>query len=125
MAFFVRKLGSEKRARKFLRQLVANHARSQHQDVGIVVFNSLMGRIGIVTKPGSDARNLIRRHRHSDSAAADQYSSFGALLDDGLSHGDGNVRVIHGRLAKRSDIFDLVPQLSNIRYEHFLQCKSA
>ena len=44
-------------------QLGTDHTPAQYQDVHIVVFDSLVGRIRIVTEPGTNARQLVGRHR--------------------------------------------------------------
>src|SRR5438105_1100518 len=57
--------GVQKGPHQLACQLHADHPGPENQNVHGVVFDALMGRVGIVAKPGTDARQLVGGDRRS------------------------------------------------------------
>lgn len=57
-----------------------------------------------MTQACSDARNLVRGHRDSDTAAADQDAAFGPTIEDGRGDGFGKIGIIRRVPIVSSDV---------------------
>src|SRR5437762_6586135 len=123
MALASGKDGSEERPHQIFRQLHADNPRAQYQDVYIIVFDALVCRIGVMTKPGTDAVQLVRGDGRPDAAAADQYASFRLAPQYRLPHSFSVVRVVHGRGAVRTLVQHFVPELLKKGGQSFLHGK--
>jgi hypothetical protein len=75
VTFFLREPGREKGPHKFDRHFFTNDAGPEAQHVHVVVFDSLMGRVGVVADPCADAGNLVRGNADPDPAATQQDSA--------------------------------------------------
>lgn len=50
----------------------SNHTGTEAQDVHVIMFNTLVGRIGVMAKAGTDARNLVGSNTGTYTTAAQQ-----------------------------------------------------
>ena len=85
---------SQERIDNFECQFRANDSSPDAQDIHVIVLNTLMGRIGIVTNCGSDARNLVGRHTDSHAAATNHNPAICSSLDNLSGNRDGKVRIV-------------------------------
>jgi len=60
MALFAGEFGGKKNPDQIAGELRSDDARTQHQNVDVVVFHALAGGIGVMAQTRPDARNLIR-----------------------------------------------------------------
>src|SRR5262245_50681446 len=72
-----------------------NHTSSQAQHVDIIMFNTLMGRVGVVAKRRPNATQLVRRDACSNPAAANEHTSIRFPYLQGASNLFGIFREIH------------------------------
>src|SRR5262249_38782202 len=104
MAFLSCEHSSEIRGHQLSRQFGTNHTSTQHQDVHVVVFHSLVGGICVVTEPCANARHFVGGHRGPDSTAADQHASVCRTVDKSSGQSFGKVGIVHGLSAICPDI---------------------
>ena len=123
VAFFVRELSRHKRSNQFDSHLVTDDARSQTEDVYVVVLDSLMSRIDVVANPRADARNLVRRHADPHATAAEQNPTFSLPGKDRLTHLPCEVRIIDRTIRVSPAIDDLMPRCLYDRNDPLLERK--
>ena len=90
------------------RERLADDPASKDEHVHVVVLDSLMGRVGIVTESRANAAVLVGGDRGADAAAADQH---GALARPGQDRGSDRRRVVgvvDRFLGVRSEILDVM-----------------
>ena len=75
--FICFKIRSHERLDEIFRKRNANYSCTHTQNVHVVVSNTLAGRVGVVAKTSSNAWILIGSDSRSNSAAADNDSTFG------------------------------------------------
>jgi hypothetical protein len=124
VAFLTGERGCEVSRYQITCQRGTNHSPTQYQDIYIVVFHSLaiarpVGRIGIVTKTGPNARQLVGGHRSADAAAADQRAPVWLAVQDSLADGLGIVRIGHRLCGMYTDIHVLMAQLAHMSRKIF------
>jgi hypothetical protein len=73
----------------------SNHARSEHQDIHVIVFHALVSRIRIMTQTGPDATHFVGGHGSSDPAPADEHATVSAAIQNRLTDGFGKIRIVH------------------------------
>src|SRR5438094_905039 len=99
---------SDKGPHQFPGQLHTNHARSYHEDVHVIVLDSLPGRVGVVTESCADARYLVGRNRSPYAAAAEEDTSLRPPIEDSPGDRLRIVRVVYRRCAPCSYVDDFV-----------------
>lgn len=111
MALFSGKTGSEKIANQIQRQLRPNDARTQAEDIHVVVLHTLVRRVTIVTQSGSNAGKFIGRYRGAYTAAANQHCALGLSIEDRAPGGLRIIGIVIGLgPIVRTAIDDFVPQ---------------
>ena len=73
---------------QFARSFRTDHAGTQHQNVHVIVFDTLVGGIDVMTEARADARKFVRGDRSADPTAANQYSPIGLACAPSLQPDD-------------------------------------
>src|SRR5438045_818061 len=71
---FIGECSAKKSVDQFLCKRNAYYARSQHEDIHVIMLHSLMGGVGVMTKSGANPWDLVCRDRNSYAAAAHEDS---------------------------------------------------
>jgi hypothetical protein len=108
VALLACEFGSEVSGDKFMRQCGTNHTSTEHENVHIVVLDSLMSRIRIVTETGTNARQFVGGHRRADAAAADQHTAVSVAIEENLADSLGIIGVIDRLRAVCADVHNLM-----------------
>src|SRR5262249_17217866 len=103
-----------------------SHGPAAHtKNVHMIVLDSLLGREVVVDDRRADAPHLVCTHRRADAAAADRYSTFHLLGDNGPGEGDDVVGVVIPLVqAMSAEIDDLMPRGAKLAEQFFLQTKT-
>src|SRR5690349_14532482 len=88
------KLGGEKIRHEVARKFRADDTRPEHQDVHVVVLDSLVSGVSVVAHRCPDAAHLVRRYARAYAAAADEKPAVGPAGADNVADRFGVVRVI-------------------------------
>ncbi len=99
MTFGAREARFHITAHQFQSQFRPHHARSQAEDVDVVVLNALARGKAVVARGCADAPKLVGRHRRARAAAAHQDRALGAPVQHGLCGGAGEIGIV-GRLGR-------------------------
>src|SRR5699024_1286334 len=75
-------------------ELDTDHALPEAEHLGVVRQHRPLHRVGVVGGDGADAVHLVRRDRHAHPGAAHQQRPVRLAVDDPLSGGHGDVRVV-------------------------------
>ena len=86
--------GSQKRLDDLEGQLRADDSATDAQDVHVVVLDTLVRGVGVVTDGRSDTGNLVGRDADAHATAADQDSSIGLAPHELARDGDCEIWVI-------------------------------
>src|SRR4051812_33021962 len=90
-------------------RLDADHARTEREDVHVVVLDALVRRIGVVADGRSDARHLAGRDRRADAGTADQDPAVGSPGPDRRPDGLREVGIVVVRVrAVATEVDELV-----------------
>ena len=108
-----------------LREFRPYDARTETEDVHIVVFHPLVCGKGIVTDRRTDARKLGSCHACSYAAAADQNSSLCFVLPYSLRHGSSIIRIVDGILGVGPEVIHGMTKFPQVFRENFLEKKSS
>lgn len=85
MSLFIRELRIHERLHQLYGEFFTNDSRPQAEDVHVIVFDSLMSRIGVVTDASSNTRDLVRSNADPHATSAEQNSAFRLLVENDLS----------------------------------------
>jgi transketolase len=92
-------------------ELGADHFGAETKDVHVVVLDTLVRRVDIVTHGCPDAGELVRGHRGPDAGATDEHAAHGLAAPNGLTDLARRVRVIdRGIGIVHAEIDHLVPE---------------
>ena len=119
--FFAREVRAEKGMNAFQGRLGANYARPEDQDVHIVVFDSLVGRVGVVAEAGADAFNFVGRDAGSDARATDEHASFGLMMKNGVANFRGKIGVVDCSGGIGSDVHNLMALCFKVLADQLLE----
>src|ERR1700693_4201781 len=103
MAIFIGKFGGEVSLHQVFRQLYANDARAENQNVHVIVLNALMRGVAVVTHGCAYAGQFIGRYTGPDAAAADKHAALSFAIEYGPAHRFAKVGVIGGIFIEGSD----------------------
>src|SRR5689334_11866868 len=95
MPFFSAKFRVDKCAHQLQGNRRPDDTSAHDQYVEVVVLNSLVRGIVVMTQTSTNAWNFIGRHSRSNAAAADQDAALGLAIPHRYSYSFGKVRVIH------------------------------
>src|ERR1035437_2828935 len=113
--FRCNELGADKRIHNFVRQRGPDNSRAKRDHVHIVMLHALVCRVSVVAHPGTDTRNLVRRHTHTHTRAADENPTRRYARLERVAHLLRKVRVIVWRIAvESSQVDDLMALLGQI-----------
>ena len=90
------------------RQLGADDAAAEHEDVHVVVLHALVGRVRVVAETGADPGNPIRGHRRADAAAAHDDAALGPVFTQRFGDRLRVLAIVAGLAAVGADVDDLV-----------------
>src|SRR5579859_5063376 len=103
----------------------ADNSCAENDDVHIVVFNALMGGVGVVAHAGADAGDLVGGDADTYAGAADENAARGVARLDGETYALGEVGiVVFGLDFECAEIEDLMAALSEIGAYFFLEGKA-
>lgn len=125
MSLFIRELCFHERLHEFHGEFFTDDPCPQAQDVHVVVFDSLMSRIGVVTDTGSNAGNLIRGNADPHTASAEQDSTFRFFIENYLPDLHRVVGVIDSAIGIGAAINDFVTSRLNHSQDPLLEWKPA
>ena len=92
------------------------------RDVHVVVFDALVGGVGVVADAGADSPDLVGGDGRADSAAAYHYAALGLAGCDGFGDGLGEVGEVVRRVEFVSaDVHNLVSQRFDVSLQFFFQ----
>lgn len=111
MAHFLCKLRAKERMDAFLRSFRPDYACAQDEHVHVVVFHSLMSRIGVVAKSRPDAANLVGGDAGPHPAATDENATFAFICKNAAPDLLREIGIVHGRRGVRANIDDLMALL--------------
>src|SRR5437763_7071043 len=94
VSLLVADLRAEERGDDLRRELGADHTRTEAQHIESVVLDSLMRRVGVVDRRGTDPTDLARRDRHPGARAAHQDAALGLTGGDRATHLERLDRVV-------------------------------
>jgi hypothetical protein len=86
-------------------------ARTERQDVGVIMLAAVPGRGAVVTQGGTHARQLIGNDARSDARAVQEDAARDLPARDGSRDAIRDVGIIHRLLIEGPEIAHLVPQL--------------
>jgi hypothetical protein len=123
MAFLTGVIADETRRQEgcedFLRQSRTDDARSQTQDIHIIVLDSLVGGIGIVAHTRIDTFQLVRSDARPHPGPAQQNPARGLTSLDGTPNFHGKIGIVIQRIeAVRSQVEGFVPGNPNNLENH-------
>jgi hypothetical protein len=110
VALFVCEFGAHVGAHEFFGELFAGNARTQNENINIVVLDALVGGVSVRAHAGADAADFVGGDAGADAAAADEYAAFGAAVEDGLADGFREVGVVGGVFVVGADVEDFVAE---------------
>ena len=99
---------SEERAHELMRELGADDAGAEDDDVHVVVFDALMRGIRVVAHGRAHAGDLAGGDRRADAAAANQHAALGQAVGDREPERERVVRVVDGIRRVRADVEHVV-----------------
>src|SRR5436190_35623 len=93
-----RKARREKGARDLLRERGPDDPGAEAEHVHRVVLDALPRGKRVVAEPGTDPRDLVRRHRRAHPAPADENAPLASARHDGPGDLPREVGVVRGRI---------------------------
>ena len=75
-------------------QLGANDPAPNAQDIHIIMLNSLVSRVGIVTNRSSDTRNFIGRHAYPYTTPTNHDAAICPAFNNFFGNRDSKVRIV-------------------------------
>lgn len=117
VALFVSEIRPEECFHQILGKFDADNARSENQDVHVVVLNALMSGIAVMANCRPDADQFVGGNTGTDPAAADQHTTFGPSVQNGTADGLSEIGVVGGIFVEGADIQHRVTKSAqNISY---------
>jgi len=116
--------GLEPRLDNIQGERFSDDPRPQAKHVYVVMFAALVGRIGVMAKPGADSRELIGRNRAADAAAAQHDAHIGPAVEYGFGHLARQIRVVHRIVIMRPDIQMRMAEGFQLRHDRRFQLVS-
>lgn len=111
----------EKSVDQIAREAGSRQPFAQRQHIRIVVLTTETRRRLVDDGRGADAGNLVGGHRHADARTAEEQSTIELAACNGARDGLGEVGIINGLDALRSEIpvrnSALVEELSNLGFQ--------
>ncbi len=117
-------LGTQKRQDQLARERIAHYPASKHQNVHVVVLDSLVRRVRIVAQAGADSAELVRRKRCADTASADQDPAVRFAAAQCLGDSLGEIGIVRRRGIERAKVERLVPGLRHEPFHPLFQGES-
>ena len=108
---FVSEVGAQECVDTFAGGFGADDAGAQNEHVHVVVLDTLVGRVRVVTESGTNPTKLVGCNASPDAAATDQYAAFGLAVEDGAADLFGEVGIVDGGRGVGTDIENLVALL--------------
>lgn len=90
-------------------QRVANHVRTQGEDVAIGVLSRSAGGPGVAAERRASAAHLVGRDADTDAVGTDHNAELVLTVDDGLCERRGDVRVVGWLAGGGAEISNLMP----------------
>jgi hypothetical protein len=110
VALFVGEFCAHVSAHELFGELFASDAGAQNEDINIVVFDALVGGLGVRAHAGADAADFVGGDAGADSAAADEHAAFGAAVEDGLADGFSVIGIVGRIFVVGSDVKNFVAE---------------
>lgn len=111
MALLACKLGFEEGSHNLPGQFDPNDSRPQAEHINRIMFNALMGTVGIMAKARTNPFDLIGHHTGPHTAATQHDGTVNRTFLDGFGSLESKIRVIIQRLILMcSQIGHLTPQ---------------
>ena len=98
-------VGLQERPHQLDGDILPDHPASQAEDVGVVVFHSLVSRVVVMGQRGAYPGHLVGGDGRAGSGTAHDDAPFRLPVPHRLSHGCGVVRIVHrvGRVGSEVD----------------------
>lgn len=122
--FVVGELRRQKCARNLQRWCNADHAGAEAKNIHIVVFNTLVTRVGIMREAGTNTFDLVCRNARPNAAAAYQDSSLNLPRCDSFAKLARKIRIVGRRFIIRAEVNDFMAIVSQFLSEIALQRES-
>ncbi len=110
VAFFVGEVGGQKRPDEFHREFFANDPGSDAEHVHIVVLDSLVCRVRVVTHAGANAGDFVGGDADAHAAATKKDAAVGVTGENRFSDFAGKIGIIDGAIAVGAAIDDRMPR---------------
>lgn len=104
MPFFAGELGFDKCFDDLECERFADDPAPNAQDVDIVMFDSLMGRVSVVGDRSSNSLDLVGRHTGPGSRPTDHDAAVGSTVDHRFGDGRREVGIVDGVLVMGAEI---------------------
>jgi len=101
MAFFIGKAGIQKMDAQLLGQLRSYDTRTEDQHVHVIVFDTLVRGVAVMTKAGTYAGDFVSSDGCAHAAAADENSAFGFAVHNAERKCFGEIRIVYRGSAVR------------------------
>ena len=121
MAGFVAEVRVQKGFHQIFGERAGDYARTEHEDVHVVVFDALVRGIGVVANGGADAVEFVGGDGGADAAAADENAAFDRARLDGFADGLGEIGIIARLRVVSAEIDNAVAEPFDERAEVILQ----
>ena len=100
--------------------LFADDPAPENQDIHMIVLDTLMRRVRVVTKPGTNTWKLVPCHRGAHSASAYQHSALDSFAQNRRSDRLREVWIIDRSGVARPQIFYAMAQFLEVFANLFL-----
>lgn len=98
--------GVEERLRKLLGEERPDHSRPKAEHIYIIVFDHLMGGVGVVCDGRPDALDLVGGNAGAGARSADDYGPARSTFDDRARGCGRHVGIVHGRGVVSTEVDD-------------------
>ncbi len=113
MTLFSVEACGQKRAHEVGGEARADHLRAEAEDVHVVVLDSLVRGVDVMTDGCPDTGDLARGDGGADAGAADENAALGLTILDGRAELGRLVGVVDPhRVGVGAEVYDLVPLLA-------------
>ena len=96
-------------------------ARSEAEDIGVIMLACPLGREGIVNQGGSYPFDFISCNTHTDTGAAYQDTAVKIVIGHGARHFVGNIRVVNRLSGKTAQVLIAMAGIGNLLDDRLLQ----
>src|SRR6266516_7822452 len=104
-----------------LRELVADHAFAEREQIQVDVLHGVACRPFVVHDGRADPSDLVRGDRWSDARAAGEDAALDLAARDGIGEHADDQRIIVVRIRRRTVLLQLVALLAQVLHEGRLQ----